>query len=461
MLEDYQNTMTEFVKRVPRCALWVPMGAGKTGSTLTALVDLLDSLDIAKTLLIAPLRVAEKTWADEIADWTHTRGLRFMFLSGSKSAMLRKIEKNIDGVDIMAVSCDSVHVLAEIYLGRRPPWDTIIIDEASRFKNGTAKRTRALTLLTIHPHRVIELTGTPSPNGVKDIWSQIYMLDRGERLGRSMKAFKDKFFQTAAGTTGNKPSHVGEIRIQKAISDIVYVLQPEDFKSERKPLSNYIKLDLTPKLKEAYERFERKYVLELIDGGEITALNSAALTRKLMQFSSGAIYDADGVVQHVHDIKLDALQEIAEDNAGKSLLVAYNFKHEIARIKERFPHAELFGKDPKQQDRWNAGEIPMLLVHPKSAGHGLNLQFGGHILIWYSFDYNLEEYQQLNKRLPRKGQQHQVIIHHLVMRKTIDDIVLKALGGKDHAQARFQAELKKHILELIASLTPAERRLAA
>jgi hypothetical protein len=451
-MEVHQVGMAAFIKRVPRCAVWAEMGSGKTASALTAVLDCYHAFDTYRMLVIGPLRVAQKGWSDEIAAWAHLAALRYAFLEGSEASLQRKIDRLLPDTEIMGVSCDSVHTLAKIYLGRRPPWDWIIVDEASKFKNESSRRGKALRLLTIHPTRVTELTGTPMPNGYPDLFNQIYCLDRGQRLGRTMKQFKEMFFRTAAGTVGKKLDKTGEIRVMKALEDIVYILRPEDYKSEKHPRINPIKLDLTAELKQQYKDFERKYVLKLLEGGKITAVNEAALQRKLLQFSSGAIYDENKVAQLIHSIKLDELREIVEDNEGKPLLIAYNFKHEVDRIMAAFPQAEQFGSDPEQIDRWNRGEIPMLLAHPRSAGHGLNLQFGGHILIWYSFDYNLEEHQQMNKRLPRPGQKHQVILHYLIMRETLDESVLSSLNVKDNVQSSFQNRFREHLASIIAEL---------
>lgn len=773
-LEKYQNEFSRFVKRVPKCAGWMEMGSGKTASTLTAIVDIFDRCDAAKVLVIAPLRVAMKTWPDEIDAWEHTHRLRYMFLQGNEKVMSNKIAKNLDKFDIFGVSCDSVHTLAKIFHARPHPFDWIVIDEASRFKNMTSKRTMSMKIISIHTERLTELTGTPAPNGLKDVVSQVYMLDRGKRLGSTMAEWRRRFCQTASGTEGVAPSKDGRIRIMNAIKDVVYVLRPEDFNDVKRPKMNFIQLDMTNQLKEDYARFKKDYVLKLPTGEAVKAMNAAGLGRKLLQYAcigegtevltdngwkpiervsiddrvwngeqwansfgshfsgykeviecdgvmmtpdhkvltesgwaqakdvldgkhdkrlnrkavrlpdgftnsraqpeqeralamplqmrergcadrlqfeepeskcspflrvlaqspllawhkrdrnargarpvfgrqdggsptlqpvdkndlslpqrkgqglqklwsarhhgmrslaqivheffgrygavfrprftdrqeeqqsrlfqkqlpmgdgqssskqhaskcahknperqndsgasrgsvrsendngvathsarqqgrvasttkantydvvnvqpgncftvrsksgkifiahnSGAMYDAERNVMPIHDIKVEALKEIIEDNPGKPVLVAYNFKHEIPRILKALPQTEVFGKDPSQQDRWNRGEIPILLAHPKSAAHGLNLQYGGHVLVWFSFDYNLEEYLQMNKRLARKGQKNEVMIHHLIMNETIDVTAMNALRSKDSAQTKFQEDLQQQIMELLAEI---------
>jgi SNF2 family DNA or RNA helicase len=459
-LEFYQDgprSIARFVERVPKCAVWAEMGSGKSIATLTGVIDLINRFEVHRVLVVAPLRVAKKTWADEIEDWAHARHLRFIFLDGPLLKIAKILQTRLNDFDVWAISCDKVRVLETLFQARQHIWDTMIIDESPRFKNPSAKRSLSMRLLTMRCKRVIELTGTPMPNGIKDLWHQIYLLDRGERLGPNIAAFERRFFEHVTVTHGDgtqelvkKPTPGAEKVIMKLLSDIVYVLRPEDYNSIKKPLYNAIKIPLPENLHKAYKSFERDYVLSLPDGDKITAMNASGLGVKLLQFASGAIYDKNREAKIVHRLKIEALEELIEDNPDKPILLAYNFKHEIPRIFESFPHAEVLGKDGEQIDRWNAGKIRMLIAHPKSAAHGLNLQFGGHILIWFSLPgYNLEDYLQMNKRLPRKGQQHRVAIHHLIVEKTADEAAMRAINRKDHEQEEFQNEMKLRIKAIL------------
>lgn len=455
MFDPHQYTMLEFVSRVKKSALFAELGSGKTASVLTAFVDAHDRFDTVRMLVVAPLAVARMVWRDEIAAWAHTRHLRFIHLEGSASKIARTIQMHANDYDVWTVSCDKVHILAKIFLGRAHPFDWLVIDESSRFKNQATKRSKSMRLISMFPERVTLMTGTPHPNGLRDLWMQIYMLDRGERLGREMKAYNERFFESASGTLVKHPTKASQKIIQNLIADISYVLRADEFDSV-KPRYNYIKLDLTAQLKRDYIKFEKDYVLSLADQTKITAASAVGLGIKLLQFTSGAIYNEDRIAKPIHNIKMEALQDIVEDNPEKPVVVAYGFIHEAARIKKVFPDAELFdSKDDDQKRRWDAGKILMLLVHPRSAGHGINLQYGSHILVWFSFSYNLEEYQQTNKRLARKGQKNEVHIHHLIIRGSVDEIIIAALKQKDGAQESFQRALKRRIIELIRAANDA------
>lgn len=451
-MDEGQERALAFAKEKKRCALWTPMSFGKTVVAGTVIADLIDFLEMHRALVIGPMRVAEKTWPDELESWSHLKGLKFQFLGGNPNQMQKKIDKHMGDTEVWGISCDSLHHLVNMYFAKQHPWDGVIVDEASKFKNMSANRSGSLKLLTIHPQYVIQLTGTQSPNGVEDIWSQIYMLDRGERLGRTMADFKRKFFRTDSGKESKRANANAIDRINQAIKDIVHVVTPDEIKGLKRPTMQTTKLKFPANLTRDYATLLKKLVLEIKDDSFISAANSAALGKKLLQFASGMVYDNEHVAQPIHDIKINALKDIVADNPGTPFLIAYGFQHEVTRLKEAFPEAEKFGTDPKQQDRWNNGEIPMLLAHPKSAGHGLNLQFGGHNLVWFSMDYNLEEYMQLNMRLPRKGQTHEVIINHLIVEDTIDEMVMASLTSKDSAQSSLQHKLKKLIQDTLAEI---------
>lgn len=456
-LEHYQLGMAGFVghHNNMRSQIWGEMGCGKSAAVLTAFVDALETFDAAKMLVVAPKRVAESTWEDEIMDWAHCNHLKIHFLTGGADSMRKQIAKYLDKADVFTVSCDNIHNLTKLYFGKRHPFDWVVLDESSKFKNSGSRRTEAATLLTIHPHRVTLLTGTPRSKGLGDLWSQTYLLDRGHRLGRTEKAFDERFFSCDANRV-KKAESFAETNIKELLADITYVLRPEDFTDVKRPKYNYINIKLNAKQQADYDKFEKDYILRLleegeVDGFEIKAKNEMGLSRKLVQYASGAVYDENKVAHEVHTLKIDELKEIVEENPGKPILVAYNFIHERERIMAAFPNAEVF-QTREQQDRWNAGEIEMLLASPKSAGHGLNLQFGGHILVWFSVDYDLETYLQTNKRLARKGQKNEVIIHHLLVKGTMDEMIMNSLRYKDTAQNEFQEALKKHIAEVLKSL---------
>lgn len=444
-LREYQRHGAQFIIDHPKCALWKEMGLGKTVSTLTALVDLFDHFDIHKVLVAAPLRVAKKTWPDEIGEWAHTRHLTFEVFDGTEKRLRRILASP---PDITLISSDKVRWLDAQYKGKRTPFDTIVIDESSRYKTPSASRTRAMRRICAHAMRVIELTGTPAPNGLLDLWSQMYLLDRGERLGQTYTAYKERWF--AQGFDGRwRPRKGAEKQIYDRVQDITCTMRTADYLQLPETISNFIKIELSADQKADYAEFERRHVLALAEA-EITAANAAALMQKLLQYASGAVYDAERNTHEVHSLKVEALQDIVEDNPGKPILVAYNFISDAERILKKFPHATKLGKDMSVIDRWNRGEIPMLLVHPKSAGHGLNLQHGGHIMVWFSLTWALEDYQQTNKRLDRSGQKNNVVIHHLIVEGTMDEIVMSALQRKDKDQHDLLEAVKVRVKRLLA-----------
>lgn len=456
--DPHQLDAVEFVKRTPRCALWIPMSGGKTISAATAFCDLRDDFQAHRLLVIGPLTVAREVWKAELETWSHAKHLRFTFLEGGEAQCRRKLERQINDFDVWAIGCDKVHVLAKIFYAKPHPFDFVIVDESDKFKTDGSRRTKSLRLLTIHPKRVVLMAGTPMPNGEKDLWAQIYMLDRGERLGRTMTAFTERFFETYFDGEGRPKQRLlpgAAANIHRALEDITFVLRPSDLKTVKEGTYKHVKLDLTPALAAQYAKFESDYVLQMPADENITAVNAAALAIKLLQFASGAVYDENKQWKLVHDLKLQALRRLVAEHAGEPMIVVYNFQHEAARVKAAFPQAEVFDGTAEQMARWNRGEIPMYLLHPASGGHGLNLQFGGRILVHLSFSRNLGWYLQINARLARKGQKGEVLIYHLVMRGTVDELAIAALGAKDRAQNTFQEGMKKHILELRKSLKEA------
>lgn len=446
-LHHYQERAGLFARdTTPGCALWLDLGMGKSASTLTAIVDMLDSFDAHKILVVGPLRVVEKTWPDEIGDWAHANHLTFDHLNKTSKRKMQRILA--DPPDVTFITCDKVRWLDEQYRGKRHPFDVVVIDESSKFKNPSARRTRAMRRICAVADRVIELTGTPAPNGLLDLWSQIFLIDGGQRLGKTFTAFKERWF--VQGFDGKwRPRKGAEQQIYERLDDIVFTLRASDYLELPPCTYNVIPVPLSSAEKDQYDNFEKESVLELGEDALIEATNAAALTSKLLQFASGAVYDAERATHEIHDAKIKALKEIVDENAGKPMLVAYNFRSDAERLLKAFPKAVQMGKDMNVIDRWNRGEIEMLLVHPKSAGHGLNLQHGGSIMVWFSLTWNLEEYLQANKRLHRQGQQRAVIIHHLAAEGTIDENVMQALRRKDGVQEDLLNAVRARVTDIL------------
>ena len=511
-LRAYQVAAAEFVKRVKRGALFISPGLGKSVSTLTAFTDLIDDLECGRVLVLAPPRVAKKTWPDEFAEWEHTHEHSYTHIQGS-IAQRRKLLQRPTSFHIMSIEMmpwllkemgghapdrakikrilggnfepiegeseadriarrvqgliaegvpahvlegkdeDGVEKIAERAAKMenkwRPPthfpYDAIVIDESSKVKEHNTNRFRALRLMARRVQYMLLLTGTPAANGMTDLWAQLFLIDFGERLGQNITAFRDRWCKENYNGHGyHVQKHAVDI-IEQRISDVVFTLHEDDYAELPPRMYNTIKLEFDDKTEKKYRDFERSYVLELADEGKLTVQNGAAMMSKLAQLASGCCYDADKVEHEFHDVKLDALADLVDELNGEPLLVAYAVKSDIRRMMKRFPQAELFGKDPKTQDRWNAGEVPMLLVHPQSAAHGLNLQHGGCNAVWFGLTWSLENYIQLNKRLHRSGQKRPVMIHHLVVEGTVDEDAMEALAGKHDMQESLLNALKKRI----------------
>lgn len=416
----------------------------KTISTLTAIDDLIyDYYDIQRVLVIAPKRVAETTWTDEAQEWDHTKGLRLSVVIGSQK---KRVDALNADADIYVINRENVVWLVEYY-GRHWPFDMVVIDEASSFKNHQAKRFKALKKVRPLVKRIVELTGTPAPNGLLDLWAQMYLLDRGERLERSITRYRDRYFDPdkrdghIVYSWKLKPGASDEI--YSRIGDVCVSMKSSDYLTLPPAMMNVVPVKLQPVAMKKYNELEKELVLS-IDETDIVANTAASLSGKLLQMANGAVYDENKEVVHIHDEKLDALEEIIDCNAGKSVMVFYYFKHDLARLKERFPNAKELDTADDIHD-WNAGKIPLLLVHPASAGHGLNLQHGGHIVVWFGLTWSLELYQQANKRLHRPGQSEPVMIHHLVARGTIDEDVMRALKDKSVGQDTMMDAVKARL----------------
>lgn len=429
----YQEAAIRWVLDRPASGLFLGMGMGKTVVTLTAINELLfDRLEAARVLVIAPLRVARDTWAREAAKWDHLQHLRVSVVLGDARERLAALERP---AEVYVINRENVPWLCETLFDW--PFDMVVIDELSSFKSVQAKRFKALRKVRGRIRRIVGLTGTPAPNGLIDLWPQIYLLDRGERLGKTVGAYRARYF-----TPDRANGHIvysyrllpgADEAIQACIADVCMSLRKEDYLSLPGQLYETVEITPPPALLKQYRQFERDRIMEAMDGdGEIVALNAAALTGKLLQFANGAIYDDNGNSHRIHNLKLDALEDLIEAANGEPVLVFYAFKHDRDRIMRRVSCRELVTSE--DIDAWNRKEIPVAIAHPASVGHGLNLQEGGHIIIWFGLTWSLELYQQANERLNRPGQTHVCRIYHLVLKGTHDERVLAALERKDTSQ---------------------------
>jgi len=438
---DYQTFATNFVLEHPACGLILDMGLGKSVITLTALWSLLlDSFDVGKVLVVAPKRVAENTWPSELAKWEHLDGLTWSLVLGSEKERRAALQRR---AKIYIINRENVAWLVDNY---HWDFDTLVIDELSSFKSSKAQRFRALKRVRPRISRVIGLTGTPQPNGLLDLWPQMYLLDMGQRLGRFVGGYRERFFlpdkRNREVIYSYKPKEGAEEKIYELISDICISMKATDYLEMPELVSSQVEVKMSAKERKLYEDFERDMVLHLKDG-DLDAVNAAALSGKLVQMANGAVYGDNRKVHHIHGRKLDALEDIIEAANGKPLLVAYWFKHDLERIRQRFDVRAI--DRPEDIADWNAGKIPVALIHPASAGHGLNLQDGGSSIVWFGLTWSLELYQQLNARLWRQGQKHTVVVQHLVTAGTHDEDIVRALEQKDMSQTALIAAVKARI----------------
>ncbi len=446
---DYQTYAIRFIEQNPVAAVLLEMGLGKTTITLTAIQNLMyDSFDVHKVLVIAPLRVAKNTWSAELEKWEHLKHLTYSVVVGTaeerKAALRRR-------ADIYIINRENIQWLVE---QGRFDFDMAVIDELSSFKNHQTKRFRALMKVRPRLKRIVGLTGTPSSNGLMDLFAEFRLLDMGERLGRFIGQFRNTYFQpnkrNGMIVYSYKPLPGAEDAIYEKISDITISMRATDHLKMPELIMSEYTVEMSAYEKEKYMALKKEMILELPDG-EVTASNAASLSSKLSQMANGAIYDDNKQSVQIHDRKLDVLEDIIESANGKPILVAYWFKHDLKRIKERLyklhiPFSTMDKSDSIQ--KWNNGELPVALIHPASAGHGLNLQSGGNYLVWFGLTWSLELYQQTNARLYRQGQKSAtVVIQHIITKGTIDERILKALQDKDEIQTTLleavKAEMKK------------------
>ena len=442
---EYQEYTTEYLLTHPIAAVLLDMGLGKSVITLTAIYDLaLDSFQVRKILVIAPLRVARDTWPAEIKKWDHLRGLHYSVAVGSeierKTALMKRAQ-------VYIINRENVEWLVA-RSGIPFDFDMVVVDELSSFKSHRAKRFKSLLKVRPKVKRIVGLTGTPSSNGLMDLWAEYRILDMGERLGRFIGRYREEFFvpdkRNQHVIFSYKPKPGAEETIYGLIYDITISMKGSDYLKLPEMVINEVPVKLSEKEIETMDRMKRD-LITTVKGEEISAANAAALSGKLLQMANGAVYDDQGGVTPVHDRKLDALEDVIEGANGKPVLIAYWFKHDLARIQKRFEVEMLSSTDSIK--KWNNGEIPVAVIHPASAGHGLNLQSGGSTLVWFGLTWSLELYQQTNARLWRQGQKETVIIHHLIAKETIDERVMKALKDKDSTQSALIHAVKATLKE--------------
>lgn len=456
----YQDHATEHIIDNDNCALFLEMGLGKTVSTLTAVDRLMNEMfEVNKVLVIAPKRVAEDTWTTEAAKWDHLKHLKISLVLGTERERKEALRKK---ADIYVINRENVVWLVGHYAGGFP-FDMMVIDELSSFKSAKAARFKALRMVRPRVRRVVGLTGTPSPNGLLDLWPQVYLLDQGARLGKTLTSYREKYFNP-----GRRNGHVVydynlrkddpekllgddiyKREIYEKIGDICISMKATDYLQLPERINRTVPINFTPAVQRQYDQFELEQVLAFAEQDEISAVNAAALTNKLLQFANGAVYDDQGMFREVHKQKLEALEEIIDTANGQPVLVFYSYRSDVVRIRQylkNYKPVEL--KGTADIKAWNEKKINVMLAHPASAGHGLNLQAGGNIIVWFGLPWSLELYQQANARLDRQGQTTAVIVHHLVMNGTMDEDVVAALDRKAGGQEALMQAVKARIIKL-------------
>ena len=440
---SYQEYAIKFIESHPISALFLDMGLGKTSITLSAINNLLfDSFEIHKVLTICPLRVARNTWCDEIKKWDHLRNIKYSIVVGTEKERISALNEK---ADIYIINRENVDWLVN-KSGYKFDFDMIVIDELSSFKNHQSKRFKSLMKIRPKVKRIVGLTGTPSSNGLMDLFAEFKVLDLGERLGYFIGQYRNTYFKpdktNGAIVYSYKPLPNAEDSIYEKISDITVSMKASEYlKMPELVISNY-KVEMSDNEKKQYDEMKKNLICEIKDG-EITVSNAGSLSNKLSQFANGAVYDDEQNIVEIHSRKLDALEDIIESMNGKPLLVAYWYKHDLQRIKKRFDVREI--KTGKDIADWNKGKIPVALIHPASAGHGLNLQQGGSTLVWFGLTWSLELYQQTNGRLYRQGQKNTVVIQHIVTKGSIDEQILKALERKNKTQEDLIEAVKANL----------------
>lgn len=438
----YQRYAAQFILDHPAAAIFLDCGLGKTVITLTAIRELLhDSFAVRRVLIIAPLRVARDTWPAEIRKWDHLSDLTYAVAVGNTAKRLAALRQK---AEITIINRENVDWLVK---NNTFDFDMVVVDELSSFKSHRTRRFKALMKVRPMVSRIVGLTGTPSSNGLMDLWAEFRLLDMGKRLGKFLTHYRERYFlpdkRNAQMVFTYKPRPGAEEKIYEAIGDITISMKSGDYLRLPELVTNVVRVEMNERERRIYERLKKDMAAE-IDGKEIDAMNAAALSGKLLQMAAGAVYDREGQAVRLHDRKLDALEDLVESANGRPVLIAYWFRHDIERIRKRFPGARELRQEADIAD-WNAGKISIGLIHPASAGHGLNLQDGGFMLIWFSLTWSLELNQQTNARLWRQGQKHTVTIHYLVMKDSIDESVMAALSRKDKVQEALMSAVKAEL----------------
>ena len=442
----YQQYAKDKLIELPEAALFLDLGLGKTVTTLTAIDELMyDRFAVNRVLVIAPKRVAEDTWTTEAEKWDHLNHLKISRVLGSRKDREAALQEE---ADIYVINRENVVWLVEKFR-KNWPFDMVVVDELSSFKSNQAKRFKALKQVRPLIRRFVGLTGTPAPNGLLDLWPQMYLIDRGERLGKTISGYRNRYFYPEKSNGyvvySYAPKPGAEEAIQRKISDICISMKAEDYLAMPELTVNDISVKLSQSEMQLYRKLEREKLME-VQGEEVTALTAASVYNKLLQMANGGIYTDAGDALEIHRRKLEALEEIADTAAGQPVLVFYNYRHDYTRLAECFPEARTL-KNQRDIRDWNEGRIPILLAQPASMGHGLNLQAGGHIIVWYGLNWSLELYQQANARLYRQGQKNGVIIHRLIAKGTVDEDVIRRLESKDRTQESLLQSLKARIRE--------------
>jgi SNF2 family DNA or RNA helicase len=440
-LHHYQNSALDVVLNKKKCALFLDMGLGKTTTTLTAIHDLYYNFSVERILIIAPLKVANNVWHKEAQKWEHLQELDIAIATGSVNERLSAINSN---KTITLINKENVPWLIEKCKWK---WDMVVIDESSSFISARAKRFRALKKVMKHIKSIVLLSGTPSPNGMMDLWSQMYLIDQGERLGRTITNYRQRFFVPDGYMGYNYKLKPGaKEQIMELIKDVCVTMTAEDYLELPECINVNEFIELPDKAKQQYKELEKQFIISL-DDIDIESPSKAVLGNKLLQICNGSVYDAQRNAHEIHNEKIERLKEIIEDNPGENFLVTYNYKHDLEKLQKAFPKAVKL-ETAKQEDDWNKGKIKILLAHPASAGHGLNLQYGGNVIIWYGLTWNLEYYQQFNKRLHRQGQKNIVRNIHLIAKGCLyEKVLFFALSNKAKTQKDLIDYLKHDLYQ--------------
>lgn len=443
---EYQNVAYRWILDKSKCGLFLDMGLGKTVVTGTAIDHLIyEEAEFQRALIIAPKYVTRTVWKQEMAKWDHLKHLKVSIVWGSVKERIAALREK---ADIYVINRENLVWLVNLFQSRWP-FKFVVIDELSSFKNPATQRFKALQLVLNRITRLVGLTGTPAPNSLMDLWAPIYLMDQGERLEKNITGYRERYFtQKNPGErfSGYKLRKDAAEIIYKKVSDICISMKSEDYLDLPPIIENDIILELEPDMRAKYDEFEEECIMEIADK-EVTALSAAALSTKLLQFANGAIYHPDKTWSKLHDTKMEALEEIIEEAFGQPVLVIYSYRHDLERIMAKFPHARQL-KTEKDVVDWNNGDIPIMVIHPASAGHGLNLQSGGHIIVHFGLTWSSELYEQVYKRLHRPGQEHPVIMHRLIMKATMDTDVVRSLrekkNGQDALMDAVKARIEKH-----------------